>query len=89
MLFLDREALVDWLPQQMSAPLREIAVADVEGDFIGVTVLQTDGAQVRSGLDMYPADVDLAALAAVLLSEIVCGYAMLAMRRPMKIGAPR
>jgi hypothetical protein len=86
MLFLEREGLIEWLPRQMTAPLREIAVADVEGDFIGVTVLQTDGAQVRSGLDMYPADVDLAALAAVLLSEIVCAYALLAMRRPMKIG---
>jgi hypothetical protein len=36
----------------------------------------------RSGLDVFPDDVELQALASQLLSEIVTGYAMLAMRRP-------
>jgi hypothetical protein len=40
---------------------------------------------VRTGLDVYPDDVDLSALAAVLLSELVVGYAMLRMRCPMKL----
>jgi hypothetical protein len=88
MLFLEVEDLIEWLPRQMTAPVRELAVAD-EGNCISVTVLQADGAQVRSGLDQFADDVDLQALASVLLGEIVCAYALLAMRRPMKIGEPR
>jgi hypothetical protein len=87
MMFLEREDLIEWLPCQMTAPVAQIAVAD-EGDHVSVSVLQTDGAQVRSGLDLYPDDVDLQALAAVLLSELVVGYAMLRMRR-QKLGEPR
>jgi hypothetical protein len=87
MLFLDRQALVAWIPGQLTAPVAQIAVAD-EIDHVSVSVLQTDGAQVRSGLDVYPDDVDLQGLAAVLLSELVVGYAMLRMRR-QKLGEPR
>jgi hypothetical protein len=81
MMFLEREDLIEWLPRQMTAPVVQIAVGD-EGDYVSVTVLQADGRMVRSGLDVYPDDVDLQALASQLLSEIVTGYAMLAMRRP-------
>jgi hypothetical protein len=80
-IFLQREDLVEWMPRQLTAPVAQIIVAG-EGDYVSVTVLQANGVQVRSGLDMYPDDIDLQALAAQLLSEIVCGYAMLAMRRP-------
>jgi hypothetical protein len=89
MMFLAREDLIEWLPRQMTAPLRELAVADEDGTYVSVTVTQTDGVQVRSGLDVYGADVDLQALASVLLSELVTGYALLAMRRPMKLGEPK
>jgi hypothetical protein len=41
-----------------------------------------NGVEMRSGLDVHPDDIDLQALASELLSEIVVGYAMLAMRRP-------
>ena len=81
MIFLQREDLVDWLPRQLTAPVAQIIVAD-EGGYVSVAVLQANGMQMRSGLDVYPEDVDRQALASELLSEIVVAYAMLAMRRP-------
>jgi hypothetical protein len=81
MMFLCRQDLVAWLPRQLSAPVAQIAVG-AEPDCVAVTVLAADGAQVRAFLDVHPDDVELQALAAQLLSEIVCALAMLRMRRP-------
>jgi hypothetical protein len=75
-IFLHREDLVDWMPRQLTAPVAQIAVA-AEPEYVSVTLLQANGLHVRSGLDEYPEDVDLLALASELLSEIVVAYAML------------
>jgi hypothetical protein len=79
MMFLSPDDATQFLAARLAAAPTGIALYS-EDDSVGV--LQANGLQARSGLDVYPEDVDRQALASELLSAIVVAHAMLAMRRP-------